>query len=128
MKQTIAQFLSIKDFPFIIKDKNGNTIYCEWCDNYWVKHKYDENNNKIYFEDFNGYWSKSKYDENNNEICYKTSMGYWIKREYDNNNDEIYYEDSGGRIVNHRPYKSKNSCNNKIVEIDGKKYKLKEIN
>ena len=30
----IAQQLKIKDFPFIIKDKNGNEIYYENSDGY----------------------------------------------------------------------------------------------
>jgi len=103
MKQTIAQFLNVKDFPFEIKDKYGKIIYREWCDNYWVKSKYDENNNEIYFE---------------------TSNRYWFKKEYDKSKTVIYCEDSDGHVVDNR---FKNSCNNKVIEIDGKKYKLKEI-
>ena len=58
--KTIAQQLGIKEFPFRIKDENGN---------------------------------------------------------------EIYLENSNGVVIDNRP----KSCEGKIVEIDGKKYKLKEI-
>ena len=51
------------------------------------------------------------YDSNNNLI-------------YDLNGNRIYYEDSDGTIIGNRP---KESCNGKVVEIDGKKYKLTEL-
>jgi hypothetical protein len=53
-KQTIAQFLNVKDFPFVIKDKNGNIIYREYSNGYWVKREYDDQGNEIYSEDSNG--------------------------------------------------------------------------
>ena len=77
--KTIAQQLNIKEFPFDIKDKNGNEIY------------------------------------------YENSLKYWVKREYDSSGNEIYYENSQGLILDNRPNQS---CEGKIVEIDGKKYKL----
>lgn len=79
---TIAQQLKIKDFPFEIRDKNGNLIY---------------------IEDSNRYWVKYEYDANGKEICSEDSDGYWEKREYDANGKEIYSEDSNGRIMNNRP-------------------------
>jgi hypothetical protein len=81
-KQTFAQFLKIKDFPFVIKDKNGKLIY---------------------LEDSNGYWSKSEYDDKGKEIRYENSNGFWFKREYDDKGKEIYFEDSNGYIVDNRP-------------------------
>ena len=63
-------------------------------------------------------------DTNGKEIYSETSDGYWVKKEYDENGKEIYYENSDGTIRDTRP---KDSCNGKIVEIDGKKYKLTEI-
>ena len=80
--KTIAQQLNIKEFPFIINDKNGNQIY------------------------------------------YENSNGYWVKREYDSSGNEIYYENSEGLILNNRPNQS---CEGKVVEIEGKKYKLTEV-
>jgi hypothetical protein len=72
---TIAQQLKIKDFPFVIKDSNGNQIYYETSDGYWVKSEYDANGKEIYFEDSNGYWAKSEYDANGNEIYFEDSDG-----------------------------------------------------
>lgn len=79
---TIAQQLKIKEFPFIIKDKNGN----------WV-----------YFEDSTRYWEKREYDSNGNVICLENSKGSWSKREYDYNGHCIYYENSKGVIQDNRP-------------------------
>ena len=100
--KTIAQQLNIKEFPFIIKDKNGNEIYFEDSKGFWCKREYDSNGNKTYFENFTGFWSK---------------------REYDSNGNEIYYESSNGEIRDNRP----KGCEGKVVEIDGKKYKLTEV-
>jgi hypothetical protein len=52
--QTIAQQLKIKKFPFQIKDSNGNEIYAENSDGYWIKAEYDSNGNEIYWETSNG--------------------------------------------------------------------------
>jgi hypothetical protein len=101
--KTIAEQLNITKFPFIIKDKRGN---------------------QIYYEDSNGYWSKWEYDSNGKETYYENSNGYWIKSEYDSNGKETYYENYYGEIIDNRP---KSTCNDKVVEIDGKKYKLIEI-
>tara|TARA_R110000851_G_scaffold94234_1_gene204964 strand:+ start:638 stop:955 length:318 start_codon:yes stop_codon:yes gene_type:complete len=85
---------------------------------------YDSNNNLIYFEYSDESWKKIEYDSNGNRIYYEDSDGYWSKREYDSNDNRIYYEDSNGTIIDNRP---KESCNGKVVEIDGKKYKLTEL-
>ena len=118
--KTIAQQLNIKEFPFRIKDNNGNEIYRKNSNGYWWKSKYDSNGNEIYFEDSNGVWWKSKYDSNGNEIYFEDSNGFWWKREYDSNGNQIYFENSGGYIEDNRP----KGCEGKVVEIDGKKYKL----
>jgi len=94
--KTIAQQLNITQFPFEIKDKNGNIIYGEDACNFWRKSEYDKNNIRIYFKDSTGYWNKREYDENNNEIYFKNSDGYWQKSEYDENSNQIYYENSDG--------------------------------
>ena len=51
---TIAQQLKIKEFPFVIKDSNGNQIYCENSSGYWSKQEYDANGNLIYYENSDG--------------------------------------------------------------------------
>ena len=100
--KTIAQQLNIKEFPFRIKDKNGN---------------------QIYFENSDGYWSKWEYDSNGNPIYSENSNEYWCKWEYDSNGNQIYFENSNEYIVDNRP----KGCEGKVVEIDGKKYKLTEL-
>ena len=122
--KTIAQLLNVKDFPFTIKDRNGNEIYYEESNGYWYRREYDSNGNGIYYENYNGYWVKKEYDSNGNEIYLEDSNGYWSKSEYDSKGNEIYYENSSGEVIDNRP---KPSCNGKVVEVDGKKYKLQEI-
>ncbi len=92
--KTIAQQLKIKNFPFIIKDKNGYTL----C-----------------YENSDGFWSKSEYDANGKVIRYENSYGYWSKSEYDVNGKEIYYETSTGVIKDKRP-KQKELSNLESIE------------
>ena len=99
---TIAQQLKIKDFPFVIKDKDGKQIYYEYLNNYWTKYEYDANGKQIYYEDSNGYWVKREYNANGKEIYYEISNGYWVKREYNANDKEIYWENSNGVIKDKR--------------------------
>ena len=100
--KTIAQQLNVTEFPFEIKDKNGN---------------------QIYWENSNGYWYKRERDSNGNKIYYENSTGYWEKSEYDSNGNLIYWENSNGEIRDNRP----KGCEGKVVEIDGKKYRLTEF-
>ncbi len=65
-KQTIAQFLKVKDFPFKIKD--GKVIYIEDSKGFWSKYEYDDKDNVIYFENSNGLWYKREYDDEGNQI------------------------------------------------------------
>lgn len=122
--KTIAQQLKVNEFPFIILDKNGNEIYLETSDGYWVKKKYDSNGNRVYYEDSSGYWYKIQCDSNGNEIHYENSKGYWRrseydcqgnqihfesslgfwwKREYDSKGNVIYFENSDGEVIDKRP-------------------------
>ena len=120
---TIAQQLNIKDFPFEIKDKNGNKIYWENSNGRWYKWECDPNGNQVYFEASNGYWGEREYDSNGNEIYYENSNGFWVKKEYDSNGNRIYYENSDREIIDNRT----KGCEGKVVEIDGKKYKLTKV-
>jgi len=52
--KTTAQQLNITEFPFIIKDENGNKIYSEDSNGYWIKREFDEKNNQTYYENSNG--------------------------------------------------------------------------
>jgi len=126
-EMTIAQLLK-HDFKskglLSLYDSNGNRIYFEDSSGYWSKREFDANNNIIYYEYSNGRWYKYDYDSNGNQIYLEDSNGYWVKQEYDSNNNCIYFENSNGKIIDKRP---KVSCNGKVVEIEGKKYKLTEI-
>ena len=57
----------------------------------------------------------------NNELIYvESSDRVWAKWERDSEGKVMYYEDSKGQITNNRP----KPCENKVVEIEGVKYKL----
>jgi len=49
-KQTIAQRLKVKDFPFQIKDNKGNILYHEDSDGYWTESTYDSKGNELTFK------------------------------------------------------------------------------
>jgi uncharacterized protein YcfJ len=80
----------------------------------------DKNGNQIYYENSIGYWVKYEYDSKGNQIYYENSIGNWAKMEYDSQGNEIYFENSSGVIEDKRP----KPCEDKIVEIEGVKYKL----
>jgi len=90
-------------FPIIIKDARGNETYTEYSNRYYYRSEYDCRGNETYFED---------------------SDGYWNKREYDANGNVTYYENNDG-LKEGTPRSQ--SCNGKIIEVDGKKYMLKEL-
>ena len=114
--KTIANQLNIKKFPFEINDHNGNRIYYEDSEGFWIKKEFDCNNNELRYESSNGYWFIKEYDSKYNEIYYEESRGYWSRKEYDTNNNEIYYENSDGETIDTRP---------KIVELTMNEIALK---
>ena len=107
----------------VIRDKNGNEIYYENSDIYWVKREYDSEGNEIYREYSDGDWRKWEYDSEGNEIYFEASNGYWAKYEYDSKGNVIYFENSGGLIIDYRP----KSCESKEIVIDGEKFKLVKV-
>ena len=60
-----------------------------------------------------------------NKTYYEDSDGDWRKREYDANDKETYIEDSDG-YKRGTPGSAK-TCEGKVVEVDGIKYKLKAL-
>ena len=84
----------------------------------------DSNGNLTYYETSRGYLCKREYDAKGNVTYYENSDDFWSRWEYDSNGNETYYEDSSG-------YKEgtprSQSCAGKVVEVDGKKYKLTEL-
>ena len=83
----------------------------------------NKNGKQIYWERFNGQWAKLKWDFNGNEIYFEDSGEFWEKREYDSEGNEIYYKNSNGIIIDSRPKPSED----KVIEIEGVKYKLIEL-
>jgi len=73
--KTIAQQLNVTKFPFTIMDSNGNKIYFEEYNKWWIKYEYDSNGNNIYHEASDGFWTKYEYDSNGNEIYFENSCG-----------------------------------------------------
>lgn len=49
---------------------------------------------------------------------------FWYRREYDSNGNETYYENSNGMK---KGTPRSQSCDGKVIEVDGKKYKLMEL-
>lgn len=90
-------------FPIVIRDSNGNQTYYETSDNGWCKWEYDAKGRQTYCENSKDYWHKSEYDANGNRTYYENSDGY-----------------KGGTPRGQ-------SCAGKVVEVDGKKYKLMEL-
>ena len=63
-------------------------------------------------------------DANGKETYYEDSEGFWRKYEYDCDGKETYYENSYGyKKVTPRSQ----ACDGKVIEVDGKKYKLTEL-
>ena len=112
-------------FPIEIQDANGKLTYYEDSEGFWRKYDYDAEGNRTYFENRDGFWSKSEYNANGNRTYHKDSDGYWWKCEYDANGNQTYSEDSDG-VKKGTPRSSK-SCDGKVIEVDGKKYKLTEL-
>ena len=63
------------------------------------------------------------YDKNGKIIYNEDSNGVWGKWEWDSQGNVIYFENSRGGIRDNRP----KSCEGKIVEIDGQKFKLVKV-
>jgi hypothetical protein len=124
MKQTIARQLGIKQFPFEIRDKQGNLIYKEKESGCWERREYNSQGELIFYEDSTELWEKREYCSEGKEIYFENSDGFWAKREWDTNGKQIYFENSKGTVVDDRPAPE---LKNKTIEIDGKKYKLIEL-
>jgi len=104
LSKTLTELGIAFSFPIEIKDANGKPTYREYSDGYWYKFEYDDNNKITY--------------------C-KNSHNYSYRCQYDDNGNRNYFEDSNGlREGAPRPAKSTNTCEGKVVEVDGIKYKL----
>ena len=88
-------------FPIQIKDDKGNETYHEDSSDYWYRYEYDAKGRKTYYEDIDGYWYRYERAANGNAT---------------------YSEDSDG--FKRGTPKSAKTCEGKVVEVDGIKYKL----
>ena len=61
-------------------------------------------------------------DDNGTDTYYEESNGFWRKYEYNADGNETYYEESNG--YKRGTPKSSKTCEGKVVEVDGIKYKL----
>ena len=82
----------------------------------------DANDNETYFENSKGYWGKTERDDNGNETYFENSDNYWRKYERDDKGNPTYYENSNG--MKKGIPRSAKTCEGKVVEVDGIKYKL----
>ena len=112
-------------FPIEIKDDYGNKTYWENSDGYWFKYEYDSNGRVTYHEDSNGYWERFERDAKGRPTYSEDSNDFWQKWERDADGNMDYYEDSTG--VKKGTPKSARTCEGKVVEVDGIKYKLKAL-
>jgi hypothetical protein len=62
-------------------------------------------------------------DKNGRTTYWENSNRTWAKWEYDSQGNVIYFENSKGKIIDNRP----KSCEGKIVEFDGEKFKLVKV-
>jgi hypothetical protein len=124
--KTIAQQLNIKEFPFEIKDSNGNEIYYEDPDGFWEKREFDSNGNEIYYEDPDGFWKKREYDSNGKQIYYENSCGFWEKIEFDSKGKAIYLENSKGVVYDNRPKPVVELTMEELSQILGYEVKIKK--
>ena len=62
------------------------------------------------------------WDAKGYQTYYEDSDGYWHRYERDANGDETYYENSYG--TKEGTPRSAKTCEGKVVEVDGIKYKL----
>ena len=101
LSETLTELGIAFTFPIEIKDANGKNTYYENCEDFWYKYERDANGNPTYYED---------------------SDGCWYRREYDANGKATYYKDSDG--IQRGTPRSAKTCEGKVVEVDGIKYKL----
>ena len=85
----------------------------------------DANGNITYFENRYGFGYKCERDTKGNETYYETSYGYCCRYEYDANGKTTYIDNSDG--YKQGTPRSAKTCEGKVVEVDGIKYKLKAL-
>ena len=112
-------------FPIKINDDNGNRTYREDSDGFWYRCEHDANGNETYYEDSDGDWARYEYDAYGRVTYFEDNADYWARYGRDDKGYETYYENSLG--VKRGTPKSVKTCEGKVVEVDGIKYKLKAL-
>ena len=125
LSETLTELGIDFTFPIIIKEANGHVTYYEDSYDFWCRYEYDANGNETYREFSDGYWCKRERDANGNVTYYEESDDYWEKYERDEKGNVTYYEDSNG--VTRGTPRSAKTCEGKVMELDGVKYKLTTI-
>ena len=97
-------------------NSNGKITHSKDSDGCEEWNEYDSNGKVIHYKKSNGFESWHEYDSNGKEIHFKDSNGY-----------EYWYDSKGNRITKKQFDKLNQSCDGKVVEIDGKKYQLKLV-
>ena len=104
MKKTIAQQLGVTQFPFEIRDKQGNVIYREREDGSWEIRKYDEDGQQVFHKNQNGFWTKEGYNTPENKTM-KTELEEFIEwlENYNefcyHNNKDLVYDNFGEQKI-----------------------------
>ena len=101
LSETLTELGIAFTFPIEIKDANGNETYYEDSGDYCCKREYDANGYETYFEDIDDYWHRCERDAKGNVTYFENYKGF-----------------KGGTP------KSSKTCEGKVVEVDGIKYKL----
>jgi len=101
LSETLKELGIAFTFPIDIKDANGDVTYYETSDGYWERWEYDANDKVTYVENSDGYWERWEYDAKGKQTYCETSDG----------------NKSGTP-------RSAKTCEGKVVEVDGIKYKL----
>ena len=109
-------------FPIEINDAKGNETYYENSDSYWERSERDAKGNETYFENSSDFWERWERDANGYVTYCENSSDFWERWEHDANGNVTYYEDSDG--FKEGTPKSAKTCEGKVVEVDGIKYKL----
>ena len=122
LSKTLKELGIAFSFPIEIKNDKGEVTYHEGSDGFWDRLERDANGKETYYEDSDDCWCKYEYDAAGEVTYCESSGGYWYKYERDANGNETYYENSEG--VKKGTPKSSKTCEGKVLEIDGLKYKL----
>ena len=124
LSETLTELGIAFSFPIEIKNTNVYQTYYEDSDGYWRRYERDANGDETYYENSDSYWRRYERDVKGRPTYYENSNGFWRKREYDANGNVTYFEDSNGCKEG---IPRSQSCDGKVIEIDGKKYKLTEL-